>query len=243
MLEVQQLDVTYGRTKAVQSVSLTVAAGEIVTVLGANGAGKTSLLRALMGAVRPSGGTITFEGRDLTTMAPAARVRSGMVLVPEGRQIFVSMTVHENLLMGAYLRRDSGATRDIEAIYDRFPNLASRRDMSASSLSGGEQQMLAVGRALISQPRLIMLDEPSLGLSPLFVEKLFDLMGELNREGLSILLVEQNTTMALDLASRGYVLELGKTVLEDKAETLASNTALTEAYLGGGLEEQGELTP
>lgn len=233
MLEVEKLDVTYGRTRAVQGVSLNVAEGEVVTVLGANGAGKTSLLRALQGAVRPSGGKIAFKGRDLTTLTPAARVGSGMVLVPEGRQIFVSMTVHENLLMGAYLRRQGGEERDLDAIYDRFPNLAERRNMSASSLSGGEQQMLAIGRALISQPRLIMLDEPSLGLSPLFVERLFSLLEELNRDGIAILLVEQNTSMALDLASRGYVLELGKTVLEGRADALASNAALTEAYLGG----------
>ncbi len=234
MLEVDNLSVTYGRTRAVKSVSLTVGDGEIVTVLGANGAGKTSLLRALQGAVRPSGGTIRFKGRDLTAQTPAARVRNGMVLVPEGRQIFVSMTVHENLLMGAYLRKGGGLERELEAIYERFPNLAERRNMSAKALSGGEQQMLAISRALVSQPRLIMLDEPSLGLSPLFVDKLFTLLSELNNEGIGILLVEQNTSMALDIAARGYVLELGAKVLEDSAEALASNTALTEAYLGGG---------
>ncbi|TYC61829.1 ABC transporter ATP-binding protein [Rhodobacterales bacterium] len=233
MLEVENLDVTYGRTRAVKSVSLTVGEGEIVTVLGANGAGKTSLLRALQGAVRPSGGRIRFNGRDLTAQSPAARVRDGMVLVPEGRQIFVSMTVEENLLMGAYLRKDASVDRDIASIYERFPNLAERRYASASSLSGGEQQMLAIGRALVSRPRLIMLDEPSLGLSPLFVERLFTLLGDLNKDGIGILLVEQNTTMALDIAARGYVLELGTNVLEDTAEALASNTALTEAYLGG----------
>lgn len=239
MLEVESLDVTYGRTKAVKSVSLTVGEGEIVTVLGANGAGKTSLLRALQGAVRPSGGRIRFNGKDLTAQSPAARVREGMVLVPEGRQIFVSMTVQENLLMGAYLRKDGGVDRDIAAIYDRFPNLAERRYASAKSLSGGEQQMLAIGRALVSRPRLIMLDEPSLGLSPLFVDRLFTLLGDLNRDGIGILLVEQNTSMALDIAARGYVLELGSRVLEDTAEALASNTALTEAYLGG----HGEAAP
>lgn len=243
MLEVENLDVTYGRTRAVKNVSLKVAAGEVVTVLGANGAGKTSLLRALQGAVRPSGGRIVFEGRDLTALSPAARVRAGMVLVPEGRQIFVSMTVHENLLMGAYLRNDDGTEKDIAAIYDRFPNLAERRHMNAKTLSGGEQQMLAVGRALVSRPRLIMLDEPSLGLSPLFVDRLFSLLGELNRDGIGILLVEQNTSMALDIASRGYVLELGSTVIEDDAAALASNTALTEAYLGGGHMPSGAAEP
>ncbi|WP_174802962.1 ABC transporter ATP-binding protein [Martelella limonii] len=237
MLEVDALEVNYGRTRAVKGVSLTVSEGEVVTVLGANGAGKTSLLRALQGAVRPSGGRILLNGRDMTALTPAARVREGMVLVPEGRQIFVSMTVHENLLMGAYLRHDQDMARDIEAIYDRFPNLAARRNTSASSLSGGEQQMLAIGRAIVSRPRLIMLDEPSLGLSPLFVDRLFGLLAELNGDGIAILLVEQNTSMALDLATRGYVLELGRTVISDSAAALSRNAALTEAYLGGGAGE------
>jgi branched-chain amino acid transport system ATP-binding protein len=234
LLDVSRLDVNYGRTRAVKQVNLSVREGEIVTVLGANGAGKTSLLRGLQGAVRPAGGRILFDGTDLTQAQPSARVRNGMMLVPEGRQIFVSMTVHENLLMGSYMRTDADVTRDVEAIYDRFPNLAERRNMKASVLSGGEQQMLAIGRALVGRPRLIMLDEPSLGLSPLFVGKLFELILELNKSGISILLVEQNTTMALEVASRGYVLELGSAVLEDDAAALSNNTALTEAYLGGG---------
>lgn len=237
LLDVKGLDVRYGRTHAVKNLDLSVAEGEIVTVLGANGAGKTSLLRALQGAVRPAAGTISYDRHDLTRASPAARVSSGMMLVPEGRQIFVSMTVHENLQMGVYLRSDRDVARDLDAVYDRFPNLAERRDMKASVLSGGEQQMLAIGRALVGRPRLIMLDEPSLGLSPLFVARLFDLIVELNKSGISILLVEQNTTMALDVAQRGYVLELGKVVLEDSAAALSKNTALTEAYLGGGNEE------
>jgi branched-chain amino acid transport system ATP-binding protein len=236
LLDVRGLDVRYGRTHAVKGVDLSVGEGEIVTVLGANGAGKTSLLRALQGAVRPASGTITFDGRELSAASPAARVGSGMMLVPEGRQIFVSMTVHENLQMGVYLRSDNDVARDLDAVYDRFPNLAERRDMKASVLSGGEQQMLAIGRALVGRPRLIMLDEPSLGLSPLFVSRLFDLIVELNKSGISILLVEQNTTMALDVAARGYVLELGKVVIEDSAAALSKNAALTEAYLGGGHE-------
>ncbi|WP_442320081.1 ABC transporter ATP-binding protein [Amorphus orientalis] len=234
MLEVSGLDVSYGRTRAVKGADLTVGQGEIVAVLGANGAGKTSLLRALQGAVKPAGGRIVFDGVDLTAQSSAARVRSGVMLVPEGRQIFVSMTVHENLLMGAYLRRDGAVESDIDAIYDRFPNLAQRRDMKASVLSGGEQQMLAIGRAMLGRPRLVMLDEPSLGLSPLFVERLFDLLGELNREGIAILLVEQNTTMALELAARAYVLDLGAVVLEGTSAELMRDEALTEAYLGGG---------
>ncbi len=237
MLEVEGLTVSYGRTQACKSIDLTVAEGEIVTVLGANGAGKTSLLRALHGAVKPGRGRIVVDGLDVTGQSPASRVQAGMALVPEGRQIFVSMTVEENLLMGAYLRqrteRGDAIQTDLSAIYDRFPNLAERRHAAASTLSGGEQQMLAVGRALIARPRLVMLDEPSLGLSPLFVQKLFDLLRELNSEGIAILLVEQNTRMALDLASRGYVLELGSVVLCDAAEKLRTNTALTEAYLGG----------
>jgi len=232
-LETEALDVAYGRTHAVRGVSLTVGEGEIVAVLGANGAGKTSLLRALQGAVKPSGGAIRFMGRDLTNAGSAERVRSGMMLVPEGRQIFVSMTVHENLLMGGHLRRDpAGVEKDIAAVYDRFPNLAERRDMKATVLSGGEQQMLAVGRALIGRPKLMMLDEPSLGLSPLFVEKLFSLIQELNAGGLSILLVEQNTHMALEIASRAYVLELGRVTLQGPAADLAADAALAEAYLG-----------
>src|SRR5688572_29376393 len=157
LLDVSRLDVNYGRTRAVKQVNLSVREGEIVTVLGANGSGKTSLLRGLQGAVRPAGGRILFDGTDLTQAQPSARVRNGMMLVPEGRQIFVSMTVHENLLMGSYMRADAEVSRDMEAIYDRFPNLAERRNMKASVLSGGEQQMLAIGRALVGRPRLIML--------------------------------------------------------------------------------------
>jgi branched-chain amino acid transport system ATP-binding protein len=243
LLEVRNLDVRYGRTHAVKNVSLNVREAEIVTVLGANGAGKTSLLRALQGAVRPAAGRIVFDGKDLTGASPAARVRAGMMLVPEGRQVFVSMTVHENLQMGVYLRNDREAARDLDAVYDRFPNLRERRDMKASVLSGGEQQMLAIGRALVGRPRLILLDEPSLGLAPLFVSRLFDLIVELNRTGIGILLVEQNTAMALDIAARGYVLELGKVVLEDSAVALSSDKALTEAYLGGGGHGTSALSP
>ena len=233
LLEVVDLSVNYGRNRAVKRVSLSVEPGEIVTVLGTNGAGKTSLLRGLQGVVRSSAGSILLKGVDITHANSSRRVQSGMMLVPEGRQIFVSMTVHENLLMGAYLRHDREIARDTDAIYDRFPNLAERRDMPANVLSGGEQQMLAIGRALLGRPSLIMLDEPSLGLSPLFVGRLFDLIRELNREGIGILLVEQNTHMALDVATRGYVLELGSVVLEGDAKELAQNAALAEAYLGG----------
>jgi branched-chain amino acid transport system ATP-binding protein len=232
LLDVADLEVRYGRTQAVRGVTLHVAAGEIVTVLGANGAGKSSLLKAIAGAVLPAAGRVLFDGTDVTGLGAPAHVARGLVLVPEGRQILVSLTVHENLQMGAYGRRDGDIARDIAAIYDRFPNLGARRDMAASVLSGGEQQMLAISRALLARPRLMMLDEPSLGLSPLLVARLFGLIGELNRDGLAILLVEQNTRMALRAASRGYVMELGRVVLDGPAEKLADNEALAAAYLG-----------
>ena len=232
LLDVDALDVRYGRNHAVKAMSLKLAPGEIVTVLGANGAGKSSLLKAIQGTVKPAGGRVTLKGLDVTGWSAPRRVAEGLVLVPEGRQIFVSMTVHDNLLMGGYTRRDE-IGREIDAIYERFPNLAQRRDMLASVLSGGEQQMLAIGRALLSRPTVMMLDEPSLGLSPILVERLFGLIEQLNREGLAILLVEQNTNMALAAAHRGYVLELGRTVLSGSPAELKSSDALAAAYLGG----------
>ena len=231
LLAVDALEVHYGRTHAVRAMSLELAAGEIVTVLGANGAGKSSLLKALAGMVKPAGGRITYRGVDITNWGAPRRVAAGLVLVPEGRQIFVSLTVHENLLMGAYPRSDD-YRREIDAVYARFPNLASRRDMLASVLSGGEQQMLAISRALLARPAVMMLDEPSLGLSPRLVQQLFALIRDLNRDGLSILLVEQNTSMALATATRGYVLELGRAVLAGPSATLADDERLASAYLG-----------
>ncbi len=231
LLEARDLHVSYGRTQALKGVSLHVEAGEIVTVLGANGAGKSSLLKALQGMVRPASGDVRFKGESITGRSAAWRVGQGLVMVPEGRQIFVSISVHDNLLMGAYTRRDD-PSREIEAIYERFPNLAQRRDMPASVLSGGEQQMLAIGRALLARPALMMLDEPSLGLSPLLVKTLFDLIRDLHREGLAILLVEQNTHMALATAHRAYVLELGRLVLQGDAQALASDPRMAAAYLG-----------
>ncbi len=231
LLEANALQVTYGPTEAVKDMSLHIAEGEIVTVLGANGAGKTSLLKALQGVVKPSRGEVFFRGQSVIGQSAAWRVGRGLVLVPEGRQIFVSLTVHDNLLMGAYTRTDN-PEREIEAIYDRFPNLANRRHMLASVLSGGEQQMLAIGRALLSRPALMMLDEPSLGLSPLLVQALFALIKDLHRGGLSILLVEQNTHMALATAHRAYVLELGRLVLEGSTSELVSDPRMAAAYLG-----------
>jgi branched-chain amino acid transport system ATP-binding protein len=232
LLEITGLDVRYGRNHAVKSMDLDVGDGEVVTVLGANGAGKSSLLKAIQGTVKPNGGIVRFNGKDVTGWSAPKRVREGMVLVPEGRQIFVSLSVHENLQMGAYTRSDS-VDAEIDEVYDRFPNLAQRRDMPASVLSGGEQQMLAIGRALLAKPKLMMLDEPSLGLSPILVQELFQLIDRLNRDGLSILLVEQNTHMALQSAHRGYVLELGDTVLQGTPAQLAEEEQKLEAaYLG-----------
>jgi len=232
LLEVENLDVRYGRNHAVKGLNLTVAPNELVTVLGANGAGKSSLLRAIQGLVPSAGGAILFDGEDITRLSPPDRLRRNLVLVPEGRQIVISLSVHENLQMGAYCRTDANVQRDIDDIYDRFPNLAARRKMPASVLSGGEQQMLAIGRALLAQPKLMMLDEPSLGLSPLLVEKLFALIVSLRQEGLAILLVEQNMHMALEVASRGLVMELGNVVLQGPAEALRDDERLTDAYLG-----------
>ena len=232
LLDVNGLDVRYGANHAVRSVDLTLAEREIVTVLGANGAGKSSLLRAIAGATPVSAGTLIFDGTPIQAWDTSRRVKSGIVLVPEGRQIFVSLTVEDNLLMGAYTRSARDISEDIERVFDRFPNLAARRNAMASVLSGGEQQMLAIGRALLARPKLMMLDEPSLGLSPILVEQLFTLIRELNEEGLSILLVEQNTHMALQYASRGYVLELGEVRASGAAEELASDPRLAEAYFG-----------
>jgi branched-chain amino acid transport system ATP-binding protein len=238
LLEVRALDVTYGTTRAVRGLDLRVEAGEIVTVLGANGAGKSSLLRAVQGLVRPASGSILFNGEPVAGSSAANRVSRGLVLVPEGRQIFTSLTVHDNLLMGAYSRRDD-PSREIDQIYQRFPNLARRRDMFASVLSGGEQQMLAIGRALLSRPKLMMLDEPSLGLSPLLVRALFDLIGELNRDGLSMLLVEQNTQMALQCAHRAYVLELGQLAMSGPAADILGDPRIAAAYLGSSERRHG----
>jgi branched-chain amino acid transport system ATP-binding protein len=232
LLEVSTIDVRYGRNHAVKGISFDVGADELVAVVGSNGAGKTSLLRAIQGMVPISGGFIRFDGEDISTMTPPQRLRLGLALVPEGRQIVLGLSIHENLLMGAYCRADDTINRDIDAIYDRFPNLAARRKMRASVLSGGEQQMLAIGRAMLAKPKLMMLDEPSLGLSPLLVEQLFGLIVSLRNEGLAILLVEQNTNMALEVASRGLVMELGNVVLQGEASSLRDNERLAHAYLG-----------
>ncbi|GLI24870.1 branched-chain amino acid transport system ATP-binding protein [Xanthobacter flavus] len=235
LLEVSGLSVSYGRVAALSDVSLTVNEGEVVTVLGANGAGKSTLLKAILGAVPAKAGGIAFAEADITRLPPHRRMGAGLVLVPEGRRILITLTVEENLRLGAHMRRDTAAVeREMAAIYDRFPNLAERRHMAASCLSGGEQQMLAIGRAMMAKPRLMMLDEPSLGLSPLFVSKLFDLIRELNGDGLSVLLVEQNTGKALKAAHSATVLELGRVAMAGAPDVLAADPRLQDAYLGGG---------
>jgi branched-chain amino acid transport system ATP-binding protein len=234
LLEARDLDVRYGSVRAVRGVSLRLDQGEIVAVLGANGAGKSSLLRALLGMERLAGGGIMFEGSDVSNWPVSRRVRAGLVLVPEGRRIVMSLTVDENLLTGAGHRRDHAAVRsEIERTYQRFPNLAARRHNLASVLSGGEQQMLAIGRALLAAPKLMMLDEPSLGLSPRLCNEVFAHIRDLNRDhGLTILLVEQNTQRALEIADRAYVLDLGQVVREGAAHEIPADRTLLDAYLG-----------
>ena len=233
LLNVDKIDVRYGRNHAVKNVSLNITDGEIVTVLGANGAGKSSLLKAIQGTEKLQSGSITYKNDNINRWSAPKRVQNGLVLVPEGRQIFISMTVEENLLMGAYSRKDADVTSEIKTVFERFPNLKERRNMSAGVLSGGEQQMLAVSRALLAKPTIMMLDEPSLGLSPILVKQLFELIKEINTEGISILLVEQNTHMALQYADRGYVLELGSIVASGTPADLLADEKLAKAYLGG----------
>jgi branched-chain amino acid transport system ATP-binding protein len=237
-LELHDVHVRYGRIHAVRGVSLAVGSGEIVAVLGANGAGKSSLLKAALGLAPTSGGRIELDGIDITHWPASRRVRHRLVLVPEGRRIIMTLTVHENLLMGAYSRSDMRTVAaEIAAIFERFPNLAARRHLPASVLSGGEQQMLAIGRGLLANPQIMMLDEPSLGLSPRLTNEVFALIGELNRaRGIAILLVEQNTRKALDLARRAYVLELGRKVMEGTPGELRADPSLRDAYLGRASE-------
>ena len=233
LLALDGIEVRYGRIQAVKQASLAVAAGEIVALLGANGAGKTSLLRAAFGLVKPRTGTVRFDGVEIGAWDTGARVRGGLVLVPEGRRILMSLSVEDNLLMGAYNRRDGAAVRrEIAGLYERFPQLGQRQALPAAVLSGGEQQMLAIGRALLARPKLVMLDEPSLGLSPKLVNELFALIAQLNRDGLSMLLVEQNTHQALAHAHRAYVLELGEIVMTGTPDRLLADPRLQEAYLG-----------
>ena len=233
MLEVKQIDVFYGVIRALDQVSFTVARGEIVTLIGANGAGKSTTLRTISGLIRPRAGDIFFEGERITNAWPHQITAMGVAHVPEGRKIIGDMTVKENLLMGAYTRRDRQEIQaSLEEVFERFPRLKERAQQLAGTLSGGEQQMLAIGRGLMSRPRLLLLDEPSMGLSPILVEEIFEIIQDLNRQGTTILLVEQNAYVALSVAHRGYVLENGRIVLSGQAKELQASEKVRAAYLG-----------
>jgi branched-chain amino acid transport system ATP-binding protein len=232
MLEVTDLHVYYGEIHALKGISFRVAQGEIVTLLGNNGAGKTTTLRTLSGLLAPRQGDVRFEGSSLVGVAPHDVVLKGITHVPEGRRIFNRLSVVENLEMGAYTRSDSAVGQDMEQVFTIFPRLKERRSQVAGTLSGGEQQMRAIGRALMAKPRLLLLDEPSMGLAPVLVEQIFETVLAINRQGVTILLVEQNAAMALSIAGRGYVLETGRLPLEGGARELADNPEVRRAYLG-----------
>jgi len=233
LLEVKDLNVYYGAIHALQGISFTVNEGEIVTLIGANGAGKSTTLKTVSGLLRPRNGSIRFKGEELTTVPAEQIVRRGIVQVPEGRKIFGPLTVRENLEMGAYTRTNQAEiAQSLERVFQSFPRLRERLDQLGGTLSGGEQQMLAVGRALMSRPTLLLLDEPSMGLSPILVEEIFSIIQEINRQGTSILLVEQNAFMALQIAHRAYVLETGTIALEGTAAELQANPKVRAAYLG-----------
>ena len=233
LLNVTDLNVYYGSIHAIKDVSFTVEQGEIVSLIGANGAGKSTILKTLSGLLRTRTGSIRFEDAEIKALAPHRIVERGLVQVPEGRRVFSRLTVEENLEMGAFTRPQNEIRNAIANVYDRFPRLKERRRQVAGTLSGGEQQMLAMGRALMSRPRLMMMDEPSMGLAPILVEQIFAIIKELNEAGSTILLVEQNALMALSIATRGYVLETGKIVLSAPAEELLHDDAVKAAYLGG----------
>ena len=233
MLAVSGLRVTYGGINAVKGIDLAVNAGEMVTLIGANGAGKTTTLKALTGLVRPAGGSVRYNGGDVTAMPSHRLVALGIALVPEGRGVFPRLTVEENLAMGAYIRNDKPAIRaDRDHVFALFPRLAERHRQTAGTLSGGEQQMLAIGRALMSRPKLLLLDEPSMGLAPLLVQKIFETIRAIAAAGVTILLVEQNAKLALEICSRGYVMESGEITLHDNAPALLANPKVRRAYLG-----------
>ena len=231
MLRIDNLRVNYGGIEAVKDISFTVPEGKIVTLIGANGAGKSTTLRAIAGLVKPATGRIRLQAEDLTALSPDRIVSKGITLVPEGRHVFPDMTVLENLKIGAYLRKDD-LDADLKWVYELFPRLKERSWQAAGTLSGGEQQMLAVGRALMSRPKLMMMDEPSLGLAPLIVREIFEIIKEINRQGVTILLIEQNANMALQTADLGYVLETGRITLSGPGKELLANEAVKKAYLG-----------
>ena len=232
MLNVNGINVYYGAIHAVRDVSLQVNEGEIVTIIGANGAGKSTVLKTIVGLLRTKTGSLLFEGENISTLSPAQIVSRGIALVPEGRRVFPRLSVEDNLILGAYARKDGDVAKDMQHIYEMFPRLFERKKQQAGTLSGGEQQMLATGRGLMSRPRLLLLDEPSMGLAPLLVKQIFETIMDINNQGTTILLVEQNAHMALSIADRGYVLETGAIVLAGEAESLAGNDQVRQAYLG-----------
>lgn len=231
ILKIENLQVSFGGINAVKNISLDVEEGKIVTLIGANGAGKSTTLRSVAGIIKPQQAKITFCNEEITNMHPHEIVNRGVTLVPEGRRVFPNLTVYENLKVGAYLRKDN-IQKDLEHVYELFPRLKERSWQLAGTLSGGEQQMLAVGRALMSKPKLIMMDEPSLGLAPLVVKGIFDIIREINNEGITVLLIEQNANMALKIADKAYVLETGKITMEGSGQELLRDERIKEAYLG-----------
>lgn len=234
MFEIKNIDVHYGVIHALKNVSLTVEDGAIVTLIGANGAGKTTTLRTASGLKKPTNGEIWLDGKNITHTSAQERVKMGISHVPEGRRVFSTMTVLENLELGAYLRRDKdGIAKDLKMVYERFPILADRRKQMAGTLSGGEQQMLAIGRALMSRPKILFLDEPSMGLAPLLVQEIFNIIQDINKEGTTILLIEQNASMALQIAHYAYVMETGSIVLSGTGTDLMESEDIKKAYLGG----------
>ncbi|MDQ3741477.1 MAG: ABC transporter ATP-binding protein [Actinomycetota bacterium] len=233
LLELDDVQTYYGNIQALKSISLTVEEGECVTLIGANGAGKSTTLRSISGLTPARSGVIKFRGRDITRVAPQDIVRLGVSQSPEGRKCFQRMTVSENLDMGAYLRRDTEIEQDRARVFELFPRLEERRTQKAGTMSGGEQQMLAIGRALMARPKLLLLDEPSMGISPILTERIYETIAEINKQGTTILLVEQNANFALGVSHRGYVLETGKVVLSDESSKLRESPEVKEAYLGG----------
>lgn len=236
LLEIKDLRVSYGKIEAIKGISLKVNQGEIVTLVGANGAGKTTLLKTISGLLKPSAGVINFEGKDIQTIAPHNRVLEGLCQAPEGRGIFPGMTVLENLEMGKFSRKEwkNELKEDLDRIYHLFPRLKERQNQTGGTLSGGEQQMLSIGRALMSRPKLLLLDEPSMGLAPMFIKQIFNIIREIQTQGVSILLVEQNAAQALSCANRAYIMETGNIVKEGAGKDLLNDEAIKKAYLGTG---------
>ena len=233
MLEIKDIEVYYGMIQAIKGISFEVNEGEVIALIGANGAGKTTILHTITGLLSPKKGSVVFEGKDITKVPAHKIVSLGMAHVPEGRRVFAELSVYENLKMGAYTRKDKEETaKTLEMVYNRFPRLEERKNQLAGTLSGGEQQMLAMGRALMSHPKIIVMDEPSMGLSPILVNEIFDIIQEVSAGGTTVLLVEQNAKKALSIADRAYVLETGKIVLEGDAETLMNDDSVKKAYLG-----------